>query len=71
MVRKEAERLDIDGMYVSATPVPGTVGFYKRMGCQLLPHPDPVLFAEEPEDIHMCLTLAGKSDAGVVQEHMP
>lgn len=71
MVRKEAERMDIDGMYVSATPVPGTVGFYTRMGCQLLIHPDPHLLAKEPEDIHMVLELPNKPDAGDVLKATP
>lgn len=58
MVREVAQGMDIDGLYISATPVPGTVGFYRRMGCRLLSSPDPRLYAEEPEDIHMYLDLA-------------
>jgi len=58
MVREIAQPMDIDGLYISATPVPGTVGFYRRMGCRLLRSPDPRLCAEEPEDIHMYLDLA-------------
>jgi len=58
MVRELARGMDIDGLYISATPVPGTVGFYRRMGCRLLSSPDPRLYAEEPEDIHMYLDLA-------------
>ena len=58
LVRKEAEQLDIDGMYISATPVPGTVDFYTSMGCRLLNDPDPSLLAEEPEDIHMVLMFS-------------
>lgn len=58
LIREEAEKLDIQGMYVSATPVPRTVGFYKAMGCRLLTCPDPQLIAEEPEDIHMQIRFA-------------
>ncbi|MCK5116226.1 MAG: GNAT family N-acetyltransferase [Candidatus Aegiribacteria sp.] len=57
MVKEEAEILDVSGLYISATPVPKTVDFYIRMGCQLLSNPDLQLFAEEPEDIHMYLNL--------------
>ncbi len=57
MVREKAEKLGIDALYVSATPVPGTVGFYTKMGCKVLINPDPTLFAREPEDIHMQLEL--------------
>lgn len=53
LIQEEAEKSDIQGMYVSATPVPRTVGFYKAMGCRLLTCPDPQLYAQEPEDIHM------------------
>lgn len=57
MVEK-ASALPVDGLYVSATPVPATVGFYMAMGCGLLDCPDPELFALEPEDIHMFYDLA-------------
>lgn len=60
MVQEEAERLDIGGLYVSATPVPKTVRFYTKMGCRLLSDPDPQLFAVEPEDIHMCKDLPNR-----------
>lgn len=63
MVQEEAEKLDIGGLYVSATPVPRTVGFYMRMGCELLSSPDPRLFAEEPEDIHMYKKLTQQDAA--------
>lgn len=56
MVEK-ASTLPVDGLYVSATPVPGTVGFYMSMGCRLLDSPDPELFSLEPEDIHMFYDL--------------
>lgn len=57
MVEK-ASALPVEGLYISATPVPGTVGFYMTMGCRLLDCPDPELFSLEPEDIHMFYDLA-------------
>lgn len=57
LVKQEATSRNISTLYVSATPVPGTVGFYMRAGCYLLSTPDPELFALEPEDIHMALPL--------------
>ena len=55
MLQEEAIRRGIDILYISATPVPGTVEFYMRMGCRLIAQPDLDLFAKEPEDIHMSL----------------
>lgn len=47
------------GLYVSATPSENTIDFYLRLGCTLVPRPDPQLFADEPEDIHLeCVALA-------------
>lgn len=62
LIVKEAESLDVCGLYVSATPVPNTVKFYMKMGCQLLRYPDPRLFDEEPEDIHMYICLPNKAE---------
>ena len=45
-------------LYVSATPTGSAVGFYLRRGCRLADPVHPVLFAHEPEDIH----LVGKLD---------
>ncbi|HEX4905728.1 MAG TPA: GNAT family N-acetyltransferase [Acidimicrobiales bacterium] len=44
-------------MYVSATPTGSAVGFYLRQGCRLADPVHPVLFAEEPEDIHLVYAL--------------
>jgi GNAT superfamily N-acetyltransferase len=44
-------------LYISAAPTESAVGFYLSKGCHLTP-PHPVLFAEEPEDIHLELSLA-------------
>jgi ribosomal protein S18 acetylase RimI-like enzyme len=40
-------------LYVSAVPSEHTVGFYRGLGCVPVAEPDPELFAEEPEDIHL------------------
>lgn len=45
-------------MYISATPSEHTIDFYLRQGCRVTPEPDPVLFALEPEDIHLEYALA-------------
>ena len=65
MARQKAAGMGARALYVSATPVPGTVEFYLRAGCQLLSVPDEYLFALEPDDIHMESELkANKTDAG-------
>ena len=43
--------------YVSATPTGSAVGFYLRQGCRLADPVHPVLFAQEPEDIHFVCEL--------------
>ena len=40
-------------LYISATPTENTVKFYRGLGCTVVAEPDPVLFALEPEDIHL------------------
>jgi ribosomal protein S18 acetylase RimI-like enzyme len=44
-------------LYVSATPSESAVGFYQKQGFQLVEKPHPELYALEPEDIHMIMTL--------------
>ncbi len=44
-------------LYVSATPSEHTVTFYLARGCRLNPQPDPELFAQEPEDVHLLCDL--------------
>lgn len=44
-------------LYVSATPTGAAVGFYLRQGCQPADPVHPVLWAEEPEDIHLVRLL--------------
>jgi predicted N-acetyltransferase YhbS len=40
-------------MYISATPSQNTVDFYLGLGAAVTKHPDPDLFALEPEDVHL------------------
>lgn len=51
--RATARELGARGLYISATPSENTVNFYRRLGSQVLAEPDPELFAQEPEDIHL------------------
>lgn len=46
------------GLYVSATPTENTIRFYLGLGCTVMAQPDPQLFAEEPEDIHLECAVA-------------
>lgn len=49
----EAKKRRAGRLYVSATPTENTVNFYLGLGCHVLDNPDPALFKEEPEDIHL------------------
>ena len=53
LAKAEAGARGARGLYISATPSEHTVNFYMRLGCTLTAHPDPDLFAFEPEDIHL------------------
>lgn len=57
MARKKAREIGVKALYISATPVPGTVEFYLKAGCRVLPVPDPYMYDLEPEDIHMRLEI--------------
>ena len=57
LVIERAQQLGAKKLYVSATPSKHTVHFYQRMGCTLASEIDPVLFAKEPEDIHLEMIL--------------
>jgi len=46
-----------ESIYVSATPTESAVGFYLRQGCRLAHPVHPVLFAAEPEDVHLVRSL--------------
>jgi predicted N-acetyltransferase YhbS len=54
---EEARRRGMRQLYISATPSRRTVDFYRCAGCSLAREPDPVLFAMEPEDIHLMYQL--------------
>jgi len=58
----EATRVAADAgagsMYVSATPSGSAVGFYLTNGCALAQTPHPILFQQEPEDIHLICPVA-------------
>lgn len=51
------------GLYVSATPSERTVRFYLRLGCRVAEEVDPVLFAREPEDIHLDFEIPARPGA--------
>jgi predicted N-acetyltransferase YhbS len=55
-----ARRLGAHALYISATPTRGTVEAYLAVGARLCATPDPVLLAEEPDDIHLVLPLAAE-----------
>ena len=49
----EAQKRGARRLYISATPSEHTISFYRGLGCQVTPEPDPELFELEPEDIHL------------------
>ncbi len=52
-----AQNFGADKLYISATPTKNTVEFYLKRGAVPVIEPDPGLFADEPEDIHLELTV--------------
>jgi len=52
-VTQLAVKAGANSMYVSATPTGSAVGFYLSRGCTLFQEPHPLLFEQEPEDIHL------------------
>lgn len=44
-------------LYVSATPTGSAVGFYLSRGCRLADPVHPVLYAAEPDDVHLVCLL--------------
>lgn len=46
-----------ESMYVSAVPTGSAVGFYLSRGCRLAGPVHPVLYAKEPDDIHLVCAL--------------
>jgi GNAT superfamily N-acetyltransferase len=47
-----------ESLYISATPTGSAVGFYLRQGCQLANPLHPMLFANEPDDVHLVRSLS-------------
>jgi len=54
---ERARRAGAATLYVSATPTGSAVGFYLQQGCTLARPPHPNLYAMEPDDIHLVLSL--------------
>lgn len=48
-----AKRAGARSMYVNAVPTGSAVGFYLSRGCAVAEPVHPVLYAEEPDDIHL------------------
>jgi GNAT superfamily N-acetyltransferase len=63
----EARRRGARSLYVSATPSEHTIDFYLGLGCRIASHPDPALFALEPQDVHLECTLAEDAVPGVTR----
>lgn len=59
MAVERARQLGARRLYISATPSENTVRFYLRLGCRVTNDVDAVLFALEPEDIHLEFDVPG------------
>lgn len=57
MIADAARSLGATSLYISSIPTRNTVDAYMRMGAKVLERPDPDLFAQEPEDIHLVLAI--------------
>lgn len=57
LVAEAAQSLGATSLYISSIPTRNAVNAYLRMGARLLDRPDPILFAKEPEDIHLLLEI--------------
>lgn len=55
--RMEAKRIGAQHLYISATPSKNTIDFYLKLGAILAAKVDQELFALEPDDIHLELTV--------------
>ena len=53
LAKEKARSRGAKGLYISATPSEHTIHFYLRLGCIVMPTPDPELFALESGDIHL------------------
>jgi predicted N-acetyltransferase YhbS len=58
MVCGRARKLGATTLYISSIPTRNAVDAYQRMGATILAVPDPELFAQEPEDIHLILPIS-------------
>jgi GNAT superfamily N-acetyltransferase len=56
-VAARARSMGAGALYISATPTRNTVDVYRRLGAEPLASPDPALFRNEPEDVHLLLRL--------------
>ena len=61
LAEERAKKIGARRLYISATPSEHTVNFYLRLGCVVTAHPDPGLFAREPEDIHLEYSILNSS----------
>jgi GNAT superfamily N-acetyltransferase len=52
-----------ESIYVSAAPTGSAVGFYLGQGCQLADPVHPVLYAREPDDVHLVCPLTGARES--------
>ncbi|HEU0163553.1 MAG TPA: GNAT family N-acetyltransferase [Thermomicrobiales bacterium] len=57
LIRATAIQRGARALYISATPTRNTVDVYRHMGATVIDAPDPAMFAREPEDIHLILSL--------------
>ncbi len=62
LVADRARSLGGRALYISSISTRNSVDAYLRLGATVLENPDPVLFAKEPEDIHLLLWLDGDHD---------
>lgn len=53
-----ARRAGARSIYVSAVPTGSALGFYLGQGCRLAEPVHPMLFAKEPDDIHLVCPLS-------------
>ncbi len=57
LAMERARVMGAETMYISGLPSLNTISFYQGLGADLASEVDPVLFEQEPEDIHMSLGL--------------
>ena len=57
LIKDDARRLGAKYLYVSATPSENTIRFYTSVGFLPTAQADPEMYAREPDDIHMRMSL--------------